>query len=103
MPEFTAAYRQTGFGVWTSVPMGERFFYSLEEYLKFHMIIGLPINNEFVHAKFNGAFIYVFKFGKESYIANVKRVLKLRRAYKINNSFVSYVLYKFLGLIKSSM
>ena len=94
LPEFTAAYRQTGEGVWTSFSKQKQFIFSLEEFIKFHLLIGLPANNEYVQAKINGAYPYLFKKDKKKFLENIRQVNVIKKKYKIQNHFFSYLINK---------
>ena len=93
-PEFTAAYRQTGKGVWTSVDENDKLFSVLEEYIKFHLSIGLPANNEHVFKKVNGAVFYLLKKNKMQFVRNMNELKKLKSKYHIKSGFINYALSK---------
>jgi glycosyltransferase involved in cell wall biosynthesis len=97
LPEFTAAYRRTGEGVWTSFPDSKKFIFSLEEFIKFHQLIGLPVNNEIVHAKINGAYPYLFRNSKSKFLINISQVGQMKRKYNIKSNFILYFFKKVLG------
>jgi glycosyltransferase involved in cell wall biosynthesis len=96
LPEFTAAYRHTGKGVWTAIKKDESYFFSLEEFVKFHISIGLPANNELVHEKFNGAYPYLFNKNKKYFFKNIRRVNRIKKKYKIKSNILGYVISKIL-------
>ena len=94
IPEFTAAYRQTGKGVWSSIATEERYFFALEEFIKFHISIGLPVNNEFVHERINGAYRYLLKKDRKRFFKNIHKVIDLKRKYNIKSNFSGYFIQK---------
>lgn len=99
IPEFTAAYRKTGEGVWTGLKRQEQFFLSLETFIKFHISIGIPVNNELVHQKINGAFFYWIKKKPKGIIQIMSRVNSLKKKYQIKTSLLVH-LFKKLALEK---
>lgn len=99
LPEFTAAYRQTGNGVWTSINKEDAYFLALEEFIKFHISIGLPVNNEFVYDRVNGAYPYLFKKDRRRFFININRVKEIKRKYKIKSSPINYIFSNILSKI----
>jgi len=96
LPVFMAAYRQTGEGVWTSFSKSKQFIFSLEEFVKFHQLIGLPINNQIVHDKFNGAYPYLLKKDRKNFISLIRRVNSIKSKYNIQTHFLSYLVKKII-------
>lgn len=92
LPEYTAAYRQTGSGVWNKYDAEEKFFVSLEGFINFHQTIGFPVNNELIYKRINGAYFYWLKKDVKHLNKIIKRILAIKRKYGIRASFFTYLI-----------
>lgn len=96
IPLITAAYRQSGKGIWNSLDKQKQFFISLERFINFHEAIGMTVNNEIIHRRINGSVSYLIKKYPLQIIKNLKKLRKLKRKYTIKSHFCSYLLNKLL-------
>jgi glycosyltransferase involved in cell wall biosynthesis len=94
IPVITAAYRQSGKGVWNSYNKQQQFFISLDRYIQFHQTLGIPINNQHIHKRINGSVIYLIRKYPIGILNNLRRLLSLKKKYGIKSHFNSYLLNK---------
>jgi len=99
LPEITAAYRQTGKGVWTTMHKEKQYFFSLEEFIIFHKSIGLPVNNEYIHRRLNGAFFYWIRKKPKSIIKLMKTISLIKNKYNIKSNFTLYFFSKLFNVM----
>ncbi len=97
IPELTAAYRHSGGGVWSSFDKKKQSFVSLIRFIDFHIRIGIPVNNEFIHNRINGYVFYLLKKYRESFFADYKKIRNLKKKYGINSSLMLYIINKMFG------
>lgn len=96
--DFTAAYRQTGSGIWTSIDTERQFLMSIEEFIKFHKVIGLPVNNIYIHDRLNGAFFYWIRKKPKSIFNLMRNISKIKKKYCIKSNFILYFFTKVFRL-----
>lgn len=94
LPIYSAAYRQSGTGVWNHLNSSEQFIISLERLIQFHKSIGLPSNNELIHQRVNGSIIYLIKKNNRNSLKSIIKIFRLKKLYRIKSHFLSYIISK---------
>jgi glycosyltransferase involved in cell wall biosynthesis len=94
IPELMAAYRHTGKGVWSELDALEKYRTGIEAFINFHLSIGLPVNNQYIHQRVNGGLLYWLKHDLSKLPAVYKLTKQLKNKYGIKTNLLAHFFQK---------